>query len=79
MDKESKPNEELDWKAQLFERLDKMERNNERRFDNIEMRMNDLEAKVEQSTEWVKAKVSQSMQVAGAALDEHILRRARAH
>ena len=80
MDKESKPNEEQDWKAQLFERfdnierrLDNIERNNERRFESTEQRVNDLEAKVEQSTEWVKAKVSQSMQAAGAALDDHIL------
>ena len=73
MDKESKPNEEQDWKAQLFERLDNIERNNERRFELMEMRMNNLEAKFEQSTEWVKAKVSQSMLATGAALDDHIL------
>ena len=69
MESESKPNEEQDWKARLFEKFD----NIERRFDNIELRINDLEARIEQNTEWVKLKVSQSMQSAGAALDEHVL------
>ena len=48
MDKESKPNEEQDWKARFFESFD----NIEKRLDNIEMnnerRTNNLEAKVQE-------------------------------
>ena len=47
MNKESKPNEEQDWKAQRFERLDNFERrlhNIQKRF---ELRMDKLETKIE--------------------------------
>ena len=69
MESESKPNEEQDWKARLFEKFD----NIEKRFDNIELRMNNIEGKVEQSTEWLKATVSQSIQIVSGALDDHIV------